>query len=520
MSPSSSPSIVLASAPSDGVGDFIQGIFGPFVDWLEALVFFAVPIGGAELPLVVVWLVAGGVFCTVYLRVRPLKDARQTLNVIRGRLARKSDTGQVTSFQAFATEMAGTVGLGNIAGVAVAITLGGPGAAFWIAAAGLLGMSLKLAEATLSQMYRKEKPDGTVAAGPMHILSIGLKAAGKPRLGKFLGGFYAIGMALAVMGAGNVFQSNQVALHLTDITGGDESFFANQPWVIGIILAIPAGAVILGGVESIAKATGRLVPIMTVLYAVAILVVLGVNITSIPEAIGLILSNAFTPDGVTGGVIGVAIIGIQRALFSNVAGVGTSAMAHGITKNRRPAEEGLVAAWEPFVDSVVVCSMTAIAIVVTGEYLNEGADGVTLATNAFATVTGGFTYLLSACIILFAFSTVLSYCYYGQANFAYLFNDSKVAKQIYNVVYLVMIVVGSAVSLDTVVRFSDATFFLVSIPNILGIYLLTKPLRRELTLYRQAADAGEIPLVPEDERVNLLDSKPKSNSSREPLEPS
>ncbi|MDN6285738.1 MAG: alanine:cation symporter family protein, partial [Corynebacterium casei] len=225
-----------------------------------------------------------------------------------------------------------------------------------------------------------------------------------------------------------------------------------------------------------------------------------------PNAFVQIFQGAFTPEGISGGVLGVAIIGIQRALFSNVAGVGTAALAHGVTKNRRPAEEGLVAAWEPFLDSVIVCTLTAIAIVVTGEHLNAGADGITLATNAFATVSYGFTFVLTVCIVLFAFSTVLSYCYYGQLNFGYIFNDNKRAKQIYSVIYIIMIVVGASVSLDTVVRFSDATFFLVAIPNLLGIYLLAKPLRKEISSYRKAAAGGEIEPVPERDRVNLLDN--------------
>lgn len=499
---------ILAQEAS-GIDGTIQSVFGPFVDFLEAAVFFSVPVFGADLPLVVVWLVAGGIFCNVYLRVRPIKDAKQAIRVVRGLLAKKSDPGQVTSFQAFATELAGTIGLGNIAGVAVAITMGGPGASFWIAAAGVLGMAVKLAEATLGQMFRRVNDDGTVAAGPMYFLEYGLKSLGKPKLGLSLGYFYAIGMALAVMGAGNIFQANQVAMHLTDITGGEDSFLYNNGWIVGIAIAIPAAIVLVGGIQSIANATSRLVPVMSVLYAIAVFIVLAFNFTAIPGAIVTIFQGAFTPEGISGGILGVAIIGIQRALFSNVAGVGTAALAHGVTKNRRPAEEGLVAAWEPFLDSVIVCSLTAIAIIVTGEHLNEGADGITLATNAFATVSYGFTYVLTACIILFAFSTVLSYCYYGQVNFAYIFNDSKLARNIYNVVYIIMIVVGASVSLDTVVRFSDATFFLVAVPNLLGIYLLAKPLRKEIAGYRKSVAAGEVEPVAENERVNLMGSKSK-----------
>lgn len=486
------------------VDQTIQNVFGPFVDVLEKVVFFAIPIGEAELPLVVIWLLMGGLFCTFYLRVRPFKDAKQTFRVVRGMLARKSDPGEVTSFQAFATELAGTIGLGNIAGVAVAISLGGPGASLWIIIAGLLGMALKLAEATLSQMFRRVNSDGSISGGPMYYLKDGLTSVGKPKLGSFLGMFYAIGFALSAFGAGNIFQANQVALHVIDITGGTDSFFANKAWLIGVFLAIPAALVILGGISAIAQWTSRRVPLMSVIYAVGVLAVLGANFTDIPHAASLIVSGAFNPDSISGGVIGVMIIGIQRALFSNVAGVGTAGLAHSVTKNRRPAEEGFTAAWEPFFDSVVVCTLTALSIIVTGQYLNQGEEGVTLASNAFATVNGVFPWLLSLCIILFAFSTVLSYCFYGEKAAGYVFKENKIAELGYKVVYLLMIIVGAAVSLDTVVRFSDATFFLVSIPNLLGIYLLAKPLRKEITEYRASVDNGTIDVVPEHEQVKMF----------------
>lgn len=495
---------------AQGVDGAIQNIFGPFVDVLEKIVFFAVPVGDADLPLVIVWLLLGGIFCTLYLRVRPIKDALQTVRVIRGMLAKKSDPGEVTSFQAFATELAGTVGLGNIAGVAVAITLGGPGASLWIIIAGLLGMAVKLAEATLGQMYRRVNEDGTVDGGPMYYLRDGLAATGKPGLGKFLGFFYAGGLAMAAVGAGNIFQANQLAAHVVDITGGEESFFYGQTWIIGAILAVVTAFVILGGIQSIVRWTSRLVPVMAVVYSISVLIILGANFSAIPEAVKLIFTGAFSPEGVAGGFIGVAIIGIQRALFSNVAGVGTAGLAHSVTKNRRPAEEGLTAAWEPFVDSVVICTLTALAIIVTGEHLNDGADGVTLATNAFATVGSIFPLLLSLSILLFAFSTLLSYAYYGQKSFSYFFKSRKAVKAAefaYSLFWIVMIVVGAAVSLDTVVRFSDAAFFLVAIPNILGIYLLAKPLRKELMDYRADVDANRVELIHESERVNMLPPK-------------
>lgn len=495
---------------AQSVDETVTNILEPIVSFLEKVVFFAIPIGDTGLPIVIAWLLIGGIFCTLYLRVRPIGDAVQTYRVVRGMLAKKSDPGQMTSFQAFATELAGTVGLGNIAGVAVAITLGGPGATLWIIIAGLLGMSLKLAEATLGQMYREVKADGTINGGPMYYLKNGLADVGKPGLGKFLAAFYAIGMGIAAVGVANIFQSNQVAAHLIDITGGEESFFYGRNWIIGVILAVLTGIVIIGGVTSIARWTSRLVPVMAVLYTLSALIILAVNYTKVPEAIGLIFTGAFTPEGVAGGVIGVIIVGVQRALFSNVAGVGTAGLAHSFTKNRRPAEEGLVAAWEPFVDSVVICTMTALAIIISGEYLHEGADGVVLATNAFATVNNFFPIILSICIFLFAFSTLLSYTLYGQMCFGYFCKTEKGRKRLdfwYNIFWLIMIVVGSAVTLDLVVRFSDATIFLVAVPNILGIYLLAKPLKAEIQKYRDDVRQGKVEPHPEHEQVKMLPPK-------------
>lgn len=504
-------------AQSGSIDEGIQNVFGPIVDFLEMVVFFAVPIGDAQLPIVVVWLLAGGIFCTFFLGIHPWKDARQTVRVVRGLMARKTDPGEVTSFQAFATELAGTVGLGNIAGVAVAITLGGPGASFWIIVAGILGMAVKAAEATLGQMFRRVNSDGTISGGPMYYLTDGLKSIGKPKLGKFLGMVYAIGFAFAAFGAGNVFQANQVAQYIISSTGGETSFFNDKGWLIGVMIAIPAALVILGGIESIATWTSRLVPAMSVVYTFGVLVILAIHMDALPEAVKLIFTGAFSPESIEGGVIGVMIIGIQRALFSNVAGVGTAGMAHSVSKNRHPAEEGLAAAWEPFVDSVFVCTLTALSIIVTGQYLNQDASGIDLATNAFETVNHSFTILLAVCIVLFAFSTVLSFSYYGQKATGYIFNN-KTAEKAYSIFYLVMIIVGAAVSLDTVVRFSDATFFLVAVPNLLGIYLLSGKLRKEIREYHAAVEAGEVVPVPEEERVNFLNRTPKVPNKAEEAE--
>ncbi|MBZ8178256.1 amino acid carrier protein [Corynebacterium poyangense] len=494
----------ILAAQSGAVDKAIQGVFGPFVDVLEKVVFFSIPIGNAQLPVVVLWLFLAGIIMTLWMKVRPIRDAMQTVRIVRGHMSRHHDAGEVTSFQAMATELAGTIGLGNIAGVAVAISIGGPGASMWIIIAGILGMSLKLVEATASQMFRRVNSDNSISGGPMYYLTDGLAFIGKPKTGKFLGFFYGFCFMFAAMGAGNIFQSNQIAMHIIDVTGTKNGWLGHNGWLIGLVLAAVTAVVVLGGLQSIANWTSRLVPVMSVLYAVAVLVILVIHVTELPAAFSTIFTSAFTGKGVTGGVIGVAIIGIQRAVFSNVAGVGTAGFAHSTTKNHKPAEEGLVAAWEPFIDSVVVCTLTALAIIVTGTYRNSDSDGITLTTEAFATVHSLFPIVLSICILLFGFSTVLSYSYYGKKAAGFVFGNNRVAEHIYDAFYLIMVVVGAAVSLETVTRFSDALFFLVAVPNLVGLYLLGPAIRAEIKNYREGVRDGRITPVPKEERSTLL----------------
>lgn len=472
------------------------------VTWLENIVFAAIPAFGTELPILIMWLLAASVFFTVYLRFQPITGAKHSIDLIRGKYSRRSDPGAVTSFQALATELSGTVGLGNIAGVAIAIAAGGPGAAFWIIVAGFLGMSLKMAEATLGVKYRETREDGTIMGGPMYYLKNGLKEIGWAKTGKTLAILYAVFALVGTLGAGNLFQANQVTAMITSY-GEDGSFLSQNNWVIGIIIAVIAGLVILGGITSIAKWTSLLTPAMAIMYILVTLAVLVTNFSALPHAFATIFTEAFSPSGVAGGFLGVAIIGIQRALFSNAAGVGTAGFAHSVVKTRRPATEGFVAMWEPFIDSVIICTMTALAIVSTGVYTDTEADGITLTTTSFATVSSWFPYLLTVAVVLFGFSTILSYSYYGQRAAAYLFGETKKVETGYNIFYLVVIVIGATISLDTVVRFSDAMFFLMTFPNILGMYFLARILRLEIVGHKIRVDAGSV--VPEhaDEQVGL-----------------
>lgn len=500
--------------PQRTVDQAMQDFVGPIVGVLESVVFFAVPIGDAQLPLLVVWLLAAGIFLTAFLRFKPWSDLPHSLKIIRGHYNRYDDPGQVTSFQALATELSGTVGLGNIAGVAVAISLGGPGASIWIIIAGLLGMSIKMAEATLGQKYRTVHADGTVSGGPMYYLRDGLAERGMPGLGKVLAFAFALFMMIGAIGGGNLFQANQLAAQLTLATGGEDSFLAGSGWLVGLVVAIVTGIVIFGGITSIARWTSKVTPLMGLLYLFCVVVILMVNLGNLPEAIVAMFTGAFTGEGVTGGLIGVAIIGIQRALFSNAAGLGSAGIAHSATKNTRPAQEGFVATWEPFVDSVVICTLTALAIIVTGSYETGATDGVALTTQSFATVNAVFPYLLTVCVVLFAFSTILSYSYYGKKAMGYIFGDSALAERIYDVVWLIGIVVGAAISLDTVIRFSDAMFFLLTVPNLLGIYLLAGVLKKEILGHREDVRTGQLPVVAREDRSTIMGKKMPAASGK------
>ncbi|MGO1259205.1 MAG: alanine/glycine:cation symporter family protein [Brachybacterium sp.] len=488
-----------------GIDAAVERYFGPIADWLSAVVFFEVPVFGG-VPVIVVWLMAAAVFLTVWLRFQPITGLKHSIRVIRGRYTAKTDPGEVSSYQALATELSGTVGLGNIAGVAVAISAGGPGAALWIAIFGFFAMSVKMAEATLGVLFRKVNEDGTTEGGPMYYLRDGLASIGRKRLGGVLAVLYAVFALVGVFGAGNLFQANQVAAIISGATGS--GFLQGNSWVIGVVLAVLAGAVVLGGVKSIARWTSALTPAMAVLYTACILIILAVNITAVPQAFGQIFTGAFTADGVTGGIIGVAVIGIQRALFSNAAGVGSAGMAHSASKTKEPATEGFTAMWEPLVDSIGICMLTALAIVVTGVYTTGDADGVALTASAFATVTGWFPILLTIAVTLFGFSTILAYAYYGELNAMFLFGSSNGVKTGFRIIWVLAIVVGAAISLDSVIAFSDAMFFLMALPNLLGIYFLARVLRLEILRHKYRVSIGALEEVEPALQVGMGDHEP------------
>ena len=519
------PLLTFAQEAEKGLDERVNDAFMPVATWWEGLVLTTVPIGGFDVPFVVILLVVGATFFTVYFKFPGFTKFGLAINTVRGKydeieghgvgktemaidgdipdtIRDESQEGEVSHFQALATAVSGTVGLGNIAGVAVAIAIGGPGATFWMIACGLIGMSTKFVECTLGVKYRDVGEDGTVYGGPMYYLSKGLKERGFAGIGKVLGVIFAILCIGASFGGGNAFQSNQATVQITSMLGLEGGSIG---FVIGIILAILVGIVIIGGIKRIASITEKVVPFMAGIYVLASLIIIFANYSDIGTAFGLIINGAFTPMAGLGGIVGVIIVGFQRAAFSNEAGAGSAAIAHSAVKTKYPASEGVVALLEPFIDTVVICTMTALVIIffnIDGgnmqsvfQYGGDGASnvvlnadgsligGVDLTSMAFDSVIPGFSYILTIAIVLFAFSTMISWSYYGLQSWKYLFGKGKTADTVYKVLFLLFIVIGAAATLDAVIKFSDAMILALVFPNMIGLLFLFPKVREEMAKY-------------------------------------
>jgi AGCS family alanine or glycine:cation symporter len=441
-----------------------------------------------NIPFIVIWLVLGATFFTLRMGFINIRGFRHALALAKGTYDDPDAPGQVTHFQALATAVSGTVGLGNIAGVAVAVSLGGAGATFWMIVCGLLGMSTKFVECTLGVKYRDILSDGRVFGGPMNYLRYGLEKKNLKGLGKVLAGVFAVLAVGASFGGGNMFQANQ---SFEQLSGQFPMLEGNGFW-FGIITAILVGVVIIGGIQSIAKVTGKVVPIMASIYILAALVVIILNIQNIGPAFSAIIEGAFNPSALKGGVIGVLVVGFQRAAFSNEAGVGSAAIAHSTAKTNNPPSEGFVALLEPFIDTVVVCTLTALVLIFTGMHEVEGMAGAQLTSDAFGSVISWFPYVLGIAVFLFAFSTMISWSYYGMRAWTYLFGKSKRSEMIYKMFFLIFVVIGASVSLGAVLDFSDMMILAMSFPNIIGLYLMSGEVRADLGNYLKKLKANQL----------------------------
>lgn len=510
-----------------GIDKKIENFFKPIADNVSSVIFFDISILGHSVPIVLLVLIGGALYFTFYFKFPNVRLLGKAINVVRGKyedidkhgayVAEGDPTpggdvfetikvegekdGEVTPFQALTAALSATVGLGNIAGVAIAVAIGGPGATFWMIIAGFIGMASKFTECTLGVKYRDIDENGTVHGGPMYYLSKGLKEKGMGGLGKVLAIFFAIMCVGGSFGGGNMFQANQAASQFIQMMNIEASYAG---FIFGIIVAIIVGVVIIGGIKKIGAVTEKIVPFMAVIYVGAALIILGMNYSLIPTAFGMIIDGAFNPEAGLGGVLGVLIVGFQRAAFSNEAGVGSAAIAHSAVKTKYPASEGVVALLEPLIDTVIICTMTALVIIIVNlknglfnfgnldatkdnVFLNstgEPVNGVDLTSLAFDTAIPNFSIVLTIAVILFAFSTMLSWSYYGLQAWKFLFGKGKTVDLIYKFLFLVFVVIGASISLGSVIKFSDAMIFAMVFPNILGLLLLSSKVREELNKYK------------------------------------
>ncbi|AXO81471.1 alanine:cation symporter family protein [Olleya aquimaris] len=512
--------------------DQIDAAFKKYTGWFVEGIFSEIPFTDTiKIPWVLLVLIGGALFFTIYFKFINFTGFRTAIKVVQGKyediekhgvdslygdqtpggdvietMKKEGADGEVSHFQALTAALSATVGLGNIAGVAVALSIGGPGATFWMIIAGLLGMASKFAECTLGVKYRDVGEDGTVYGGPMYYLTKGLKEKGAGGIGKVLAVLFAIFVVGGSFGGGNMFQANQAAAQFTklfDLTGENAGMY------FGIVMAVLVAIVIIGGIKRIASVTEKVVPFMAGIYVLAALIILFANFTLIDDAFAAIFNGAFTPLAGLGGIIGVMIQGVRRGAFSNEAGVGSAAIAHSAVRTKYPASEGIVALLEPFVDTVVICTMTALVIVITNfdggfmEYGVEIKEGVEITATAFDSVIPHFSIVLTIAVILFAFSTMISWSYYGMQGWVFLFGKGKITDLVYKILFLFFVVVGASISLGAVIDFSDAMIFAMVVPNIIGVVMLSPIIKKELTKYMNAINKKEDAI--EDGATDLVD---------------
>ena len=466
----------------------IEELFAPVSEKLAEIVFYSVSIGeGLDVKLVLVWLVLASLFMTLYYGFINLRYFKHAIELVCGKHDKDGGDGQINRFQALMTSLSGTVGLGNIAGVAVAVSVGGPGAAFWMFVMGVFGMSTKFTEVALGVKYRHHPdPDNPekISGGPMYYLRDGLANKGMASAGKILAAVFAVSLFLGVFGAASLFQTNQVYGQLLNITGGETSFFADKAWLFGLFMVFAVGLVIIGGIKSIAAVASRIVPVMGFIYIAGGLAVIGIHADQIVPALGTILKSALAPEAGMGAVLGALLMGVQRATFSNESGFGTASIAHAAAKTDSHISQGFVGMLGPFIDTMLICMVTALVIVISGAHLDSnGLEGVELTSRAFESGIPWFPYVLFAVVFMFAYSTLISWSYYGVKACTYLFGNSNRVEMIFKVVFCIFIVIGASANLSSVILFTDSMVFLMTIPNVIALYILAPEIKRDLKDY-------------------------------------
>ncbi len=473
----------------------INDFFEPIAAKTNEIIFYGLPISDeVDLKLILLWLISAGVFFTFYLGFINIRYFGHALSLLR---SKEKDIGkqegQITRFQALMSSLSGTVGLGNIGGVAIAVSLGGPGAVFWMIMMGFLGMSSKFSEVMLAVKYRIH-PDPQmqekISGGPMYYLREAFKRKGLESVGIFFAAMFATFCIGASISGGNMFQVNQAFSQVVNVTGGATSPLANYGWLFGLLVAVPVGLVIFGGIKTIASVAARLVPLMAIIYIISGLIIIILNAQQVPAALMEIVTQAFSPKAGYGGFVGVLLIGAQRAFFSNEAGIGSAAIVHATAKTKTPVEQGMVGMLGPFIDTIVICTVTALVIVITGVYNQaNGMEGVELTSKAFESSATGFKYMLVVTVCLFAFSTMITWFYYGMKSLTYLFGQKTWVELLFKFSFCFFIIVGASSNIENVVSFTDAMFLSLAIPNIMGLYLLAPEIKKDVKKYIQALKA-------------------------------
>ena len=467
------------------IDDVLGDTLGPVGAWMADKIFQTVPINGVDVELIVIWMLIPMFFFTIYYGFINFRGFKHSLDILKGRFIDDTAPGDVSQIQALTTALSGTVGLGNIAGVAIAIAMGGPGATFWMFLISLAAMAVKFSECTLAVKYRVTNSQGMISGGPMYYLYHGLKNRGLVTLGTILSVTYAVFTLPSIM---QFVQVNQAFSQLKAATGFQSGL------MFGIVLAILTAIVIIGGIKSIAKVTVRLVPLMAGIYLLAALVVIGANIGEVPAAFVTIFKSAFAPGAVEGGIIGAIVIGMRRAIYSTEAGLGSSTIAHAAAKTREPVSEGFVGLMEPFVDTLVGM-VTATIIVLTGAYLAPGLEDIQITSLAFESVFSWFPWVLALAAFLFAFSTIISWSYYIEKVWTFLFGDTRWSVISFKTFFCVMLIPGAVMKTEHVVDFIDSVFFLLAVPNIIGLYFMAPEIKADMKDYMARLKAGKIPLA-------------------------
>lgn len=475
------------SANAISVDAFMDKHIAPISDAIASFIFFPITIFSAKVPIIIFWILFAGIFFTIYFKGIAIWGFKHAIDIITKPKKDSNDEGEVSSFQALATALSGTIGIGSIAGVAISISIGGPGAAFWIFLGAILGMSIKFVEATLAVKYRRFNLDGSISGGPMHYIAHGLTRKNMRWLGQPLSVIFAILCIGGGITGGNMIQINQTAHQLIFITGGENSIFHGCTWIIGLIAAVLIGLVVVGGIKSIAKVTTILTPTMCFLYIISGLIVIGANFMNIPHALELILKEAFHPTAVAGGVFGTIIIGLRRSVQSNEAGTGAAAIVYATAQTKEHISQGFVALLETFLTGVL-CLFTSFAIVFSGVLDNTQIgqiSGIELASNAFQSVIPFFPIILSIIAILFAMSTLISWAYYGQKAWTFLLGEGQKRVFTFNMIYCTFIVIGSCMNVQSIIDITDAMMISMCVPNIIVLYILCKDVKSDLKEYCQ-----------------------------------